>query len=559
MSLTKVSYSMIQGAPVSALDFGAVGDGVTDNTLAIAAMMAFVNNQKTNVEIVFPAGVYVYSPNLHYSSANAWRFAVELVDVSYVTLSGYGATLKQVIPSGWIVGDPANYGNDEGAIQFRSIGDSTCHNIVVKGITCEMTKLTYSAGTGDGASFGIAMRGVKNYVVSDCNVTNASTDGIYCGPTYSDTYGGSYGKISNCFVNLSNRNGLSIVQNSFVQIVGGSYTNSTGGSFQAGIDLEPNASGTQSNISISDVYVGGNALRGIAAIRTSYATIENCTFDKNTKDVTIEGSASFINVVDNTFKCNAIGIDTSGTNVTNIKIQDNNFYAPDAITYFIRMNFFGGSGHANYTIQDNSLNGQSGIYVGTITGYCDVVGNMHFANIPSGGSTGSNAFTWASISPVLRLKNNTIIIDSTITWSGTQVKFAVANGWAEGNKFISHSGAVGYMNSRTPAYPIEYGQNEWSQYFYYQELNATGFTIKGKGTGIAFQGDGGPAAGGTYGARVVIGGYARTTNINATDNQVGDVTYFFSDTSGNPIAYRCTVAGVAGSSAGTWVGLWNKT
>lgn len=37
MSLTKATYSMISGAPVNVLDFGAVGDGVTDNTAAFQA------------------------------------------------------------------------------------------------------------------------------------------------------------------------------------------------------------------------------------------------------------------------------------------------------------------------------------------------------------------------------------------------------------------------------------------------------------------------------------------------------------------------------------------
>jgi len=34
MSFTKVTYSMVQGAPINVLDYGAIGDGITDNYLA---------------------------------------------------------------------------------------------------------------------------------------------------------------------------------------------------------------------------------------------------------------------------------------------------------------------------------------------------------------------------------------------------------------------------------------------------------------------------------------------------------------------------------------------
>ena len=55
MSLTKVSYSMINSAPVSIKDFGAVGDGTTDDTAAIQAAVNYVCS--TNISgLFFPFG-----------------------------------------------------------------------------------------------------------------------------------------------------------------------------------------------------------------------------------------------------------------------------------------------------------------------------------------------------------------------------------------------------------------------------------------------------------------------------------------------------------------------
>lgn len=56
MSLTKVTFSMIDGAPVNVLDFGAVGDGVADDTAAGTAALA------TGKPVYWPTGTYKVSP-----------------------------------------------------------------------------------------------------------------------------------------------------------------------------------------------------------------------------------------------------------------------------------------------------------------------------------------------------------------------------------------------------------------------------------------------------------------------------------------------------------------
>ena len=57
MSLTKASYSMITGAPVNVLDYGATGDGVTDDTAAF--YLAIATGRKVYVTIPSGAGYVV--------------------------------------------------------------------------------------------------------------------------------------------------------------------------------------------------------------------------------------------------------------------------------------------------------------------------------------------------------------------------------------------------------------------------------------------------------------------------------------------------------------------
>lgn len=68
MSLTKVTYSMIDGASVNVKDFGAVGDGVTDDTAAIQAAIDAVEAKTTRPSVYLPSGIYRTTAKLEIST-----------------------------------------------------------------------------------------------------------------------------------------------------------------------------------------------------------------------------------------------------------------------------------------------------------------------------------------------------------------------------------------------------------------------------------------------------------------------------------------------------------
>ena len=60
MALTKANNRMIDGAEINVLDYGAIGDGVADDT---AAIQAALNASKTS-KVVFPVGKYKVTDTL---------------------------------------------------------------------------------------------------------------------------------------------------------------------------------------------------------------------------------------------------------------------------------------------------------------------------------------------------------------------------------------------------------------------------------------------------------------------------------------------------------------
>lgn len=81
MPLTKVSYSMIQGAPLNVLDYGADSSGIADSTSAIQA--AITKAQVQNTAIIFPSGTYKITSGI-------------LVDPAVSFIGEFGATISFV-------------------------------------------------------------------------------------------------------------------------------------------------------------------------------------------------------------------------------------------------------------------------------------------------------------------------------------------------------------------------------------------------------------------------------------------------------------------------------
>ena len=94
MALTKVSYSMITGAPVNVKDFGAVGNGVTNDQAAFAAAIAAVAS--TGQSIYVPAGTYVIGNALS-STGHLNMFGdgdKSILDFSGATIAGSCITVS---------------------------------------------------------------------------------------------------------------------------------------------------------------------------------------------------------------------------------------------------------------------------------------------------------------------------------------------------------------------------------------------------------------------------------------------------------------------------------
>lgn len=467
---------------VNLKDYGAVGDGVTDDTLAWARAIARVQAIGSYAALYIPPGLYRIRPDLHYSVNYAWRAATELVDVHNVAVIGWGATVWVDVSPTWLIGALTNFANEEGPIQFRtSASDGACHDISVVGVRVLGTRLT-GGYTADGAAMGVIYRGVRRTKTIGVTCENWSTDGLYFGKSYSNTYAGSDHQVIGCRCASNMRQGLSVVGNDRVSIIGSAFVDTSGSSFGHGIDLEPDGVTFQSDVTITGCMFKNNQRGAFNCIRT-----HNVTFSENVLDEQYAGASPGAGAIfiDGGGVSAMRGLRIAGNRITANKsvlyvtgnyIEDVDFVGNDcemvgsvAGSYYI-IRIVAGTANYNWRIARNRLDGCGGLLLNVNDGMWFEDNVMR---IYKSGAASADVFSIAVSSPVLHyFRGNRITIESDVIHAGTKDCYIVS-GVVENNEFTSHAAAILSMQDQAGGRVVRIGLNKFSTYFYFKGLTTT--------------------------------------------------------------------------------------
>lgn len=203
---------------VSVKDFGAVGDGITDDTVAVqAAVTAHLN-------VYFPAGDF-------------------LIDADHIVLRegsclhGAGIGVTRIIA-------PRTTGASTGVFYANSGAAGTqLSGITIRDI--EFDGQVSTLGFLESRHL-VSLNGVKDALIERCQFTGFRGDGIYLGSGIvgGDERHNTNVTIQNCVfdgVNSDNRNGITVIDCDGVHILNNTFRNCTKSTMPGPIDIEPNA------------------------------------------------------------------------------------------------------------------------------------------------------------------------------------------------------------------------------------------------------------------------------------------------------------------------------
>ena len=210
---------------ISVKDFGAVGDGSTDDTNAILSAISAMPSNGAN--LLFPQGTYIVNSNY----VNGLKFN----GFTNFSINGYGATIK--------VANGAAVTTNHEVMFFINCSYGTINGLIIDGNRANRTP-------AETASHCLSITDYcSQIIVNDVICKNSTTDGFFISTTVVGTQA-SYPTdivLNNCIADNAYRNGLSVIGSLRLSVLGGEYKNTNGTSPQNGIDVEPDSVYTYGN------------------------------------------------------------------------------------------------------------------------------------------------------------------------------------------------------------------------------------------------------------------------------------------------------------------------
>lgn len=264
-------------AAVNVRDFGAVGDGKTDDTAAINSAL------DVGEPVLIPRGEYLVNPLVGIKCRSGSRLSVA------------PQAVLRAIPT------------DSGSSRIIQVYD--CSDVVIQGGTL-IGEREQHLGTDSEWGMGVDVRASKNVTIRNVDISECWGDGIYL----ADVVGV---QIHDLKCTHNRRQGLSIVGGSDITVRGSVFTRTEGTKPSSGIAIEPNEGRTVKRVRIVNCKCSNNNGRGISV------SVPNALVGSSVvSDVDIDSTE----VTGNGCDIPSFGVEVSNTSrvrVRNCRVSDN--------------------------------------------------------------------------------------------------------------------------------------------------------------------------------------------------------------------------------------------
>ncbi|MFA6004170.1 MAG: right-handed parallel beta-helix repeat-containing protein, partial [Elusimicrobiota bacterium] len=251
-----VVLSTITRASYNVRDYGAAGDGTTDDT---AAIQAAINALPAWGTLIIPDGTYMIN-----AIANSGSYGLLLKSSITISLSA-GATLK-AIPNA--------------SASYAILHLSNISSVTIQGGAIEGDRSAHTGVTGEWG-MGVNIIQSHNILIDGVTAKECWGDGFYVGGSTPTGI-----TLQNVLSDHNRRQGMSIVSVSNMVVRNSTFSNTIGTLPEAGIDIEPNAGQTVSNVLITACSLlnnnGEGYQGGVPGANTGVAFVQDVVLDGNT-------------------------------------------------------------------------------------------------------------------------------------------------------------------------------------------------------------------------------------------------------------------------------------